>query len=436
METALFSNRIVPVGVFQRLRKSLHDRATCPVCGEEVFLSAAASVVKTASFNHLARGDEEEERCPLSYSYHPSYSWLKNVDLEIVQLRADRLKSQFYEPENLKRAFTFLTTLTGKGALNSSVFALLLRKLDQFDIWKYASLPVWAVPYIMLTFTDFVVRRSSKPAYVVRFIIDKPARSKLNTTWLHPGQCSLAKYFVNGGKATKLFGAGKSQVRPAPIPASTFAAIPNPLPFREQEFLRLTADTSWISNGLKNLIEEMAMVASVEVASSAHSASPATFSSNEAARKREKSLPVSQHMAPTSSVDKVSSQAPGNEANARGGLAWSKGEDATNSSGESQRVAKSDVVGRSEKSETAAPRLPVKSPVGPANARVADMGPLAPHSHVSQVKGVQAPAASAIERTEAIPSASRSASTAHAVKRHKAKTSKGRFWLWLGRLFT
>lgn len=274
METALFSNRIVPIGVFQRLRKSPDDRATCPVCAEEVFLSAATSVVKTASFNHLPRG-EDEERCALSYpTYHPSYSWLQNVELEVIQQRADRLKSQFYEPENLKRAFTFLTTLTGKGAVNSAVFALLLRKADQFDIWKYAGLPVWAVPYIILTFTDYVVRRPSKPAYVVRFIIDKPSRSKLNTTWLHPGQYSVEKYFVNGGKATKLFGTGKNQVRPSPTAASQFPTVPNPLPFSEHEFSRLAANISWISTGLENLLGEMAMVTSVEVTSPVHSAAP------------------------------------------------------------------------------------------------------------------------------------------------------------------
>jgi hypothetical protein len=262
METALFNNRVVTVAGFLRARTAQDSRAICPACGEEVFLSAARSVKKTASFNHLPR-ENDEDRCSLSYPYHPSYAWLKDVDLEAVQRRAETLKATFYQLDNLKRAFTFLTTLTGKGAVSRDVFGLLLMRADKFDIWRYAGLPVWAVPYILLTFTDFYIRRPSKPTYVVRFIIDKPSRSKLNATWLQPNQCTLSKYFVNKGKATKLFG------KPS-APSGTGAAsasrgrVANPLPFSEAEYKQLTSDTSWISSGLDNLLAEMAMDATEE----------------------------------------------------------------------------------------------------------------------------------------------------------------------------
>ncbi len=253
METALFKNRLVPVGVFQRQKSAPNEQATCPACGESLFVSAANSMVKTASFNHYAH-PVEENHCSLSYQYHPTYSWLKNVPQELSAERAALLRHEFFQTDNLRRAFTFLTSLTGKGAVTSPVFSLLLRKADEFGIWKYSGLPVWAVPYILLTFIDFIVRPTAKPVYVLRFIVEKPPRSKLTTTWLQPGQCKLAKYFVNKGKANKLFGTvapGKA----APVSARN----PNPLTFSEEEFKRITADTSWIGDGLNHLLEEMQM---------------------------------------------------------------------------------------------------------------------------------------------------------------------------------
>lgn len=260
METALFNNRTVTVVSFQRLRTSPQDRATCPACGEKVFLSGARSTRKAASFNHMP-GSEEKTPCVLSYKEHPNYSGLRDVDLEEVQLRAEALKSNFYRLENLKRAFTFLTKVAGKGAVNRDVFVLLLQKADKLDVWRYAGLPVWAVPYILLTLSDFYIQRESKPTYVVRFVIDKPSRSKLNTTWLQPEQCALVKYFVNKGKATKVFGA-----KPAVTGLSSGPSrVKNPLPFSEAEFNALTGDTSWISSGLDNLLAEIAVDAVVEV---------------------------------------------------------------------------------------------------------------------------------------------------------------------------
>lgn len=290
METALFNHRIVSVGGFQRLRASPSARATCPVCAEEVFLSAANSVKKTASFNHLPR-DDSDLRCSLSYPYHPKYAWLDDVDLETIEHRATTLKATFYQHENLKRAFTFLTSLTGKGAVNSDVFALLLRRADKFDIWRYAGLPVWAVPYILLTFTDFYIRRPGKPTYVVRFIIDKPGRSQLNATWLHPGQCSLVKYFVNKGKADRVFGARQATSN------KTHAAIgagwiKNPLPFSESEFKQLTQDTSWISTALDNLLAEISDEPEVEPAMRVQASYSAGKSGRDASKRTTEITPV------------------------------------------------------------------------------------------------------------------------------------------------
>lgn len=437
METALFSNRMVPVGVFQRLRKSPDDRATCPVCGDEVFLSAAASVVKTASFNHLPRIDGEA-RCPLSYPYQPSYSWLQNVEKEVVQLRADRLKSQFYEPENLKRAFTFLTALTGKGAINSSVFALLLRKADQFDVWMYAGLPVWAVPYILLTFSDFVVLRPSKPAYVIRFIIDKPTRSKLNTTWLHPSQCSLAKYFVNDGKATKLFGVGKGSSLHSASSAPKFQPIPNPLPFSEQEFRRLTSDTSWISSGLQNLLQEMAMVASVEPLDSTGSALLAENSTTESSLGEQGGAPVHIITYPAGSAFNVSPHVALNEVHGRGDEALAKVVSTTNrSAGVPRRVDKEFVVGHSDEQGATATLPPGIAPTEIASkARAAETAFNERPTSGSHEERIQPPTVAPIHPAEAGASLSELGSTANVEKEAVGTKSKGSFWAWVAKLLT
>lgn len=255
METALFDNRIVTVEGFLRAQSSPSDYPTCPVCNERLFLSATRSVKKAASFNHAPR-DEDANRCQLSYSYHPSYSWLDDVDLEAIESRAESLRTSFYQLDSLKRTFTFLSRMAGKGAISQDVFALLLKRAEKFNIWRYAGLPLWAVPYVLLTLTDFYVRREGKKTYVVRFIIEKPSRSKLNTTWLHPGQCNLVKYFVNKGKATKVFGVQPSYSGEAPT-AAGLGKVKNPMPFSEADFNALAADTAWIRGGLENFLRGM-----------------------------------------------------------------------------------------------------------------------------------------------------------------------------------
>lgn len=134
METALYNNRVVTVTGFLRLQKSPHDRATCPACGEKVFLSGARSTRKTESFNHMPRS-EERVAYALTYKEHPNYAVLKDADLDRVQHRAETLKSNFYKSENLKRAFCFLTRVSGGGAVNRDVFILLLQKADKLNIW-------------------------------------------------------------------------------------------------------------------------------------------------------------------------------------------------------------------------------------------------------------------------------------------------------------
>lgn len=121
------------------------------------------------------------------------------------------------------------------------------------------------MPYILLTLTDFYIQRESQPSYIVRFIIDKPSRSKLNTAWLQPEQCALAKYFVNDGVATNMFGVQKS------ISGRTWAnKIKNPLPFSEGEFNELTSDTSCISSSLDNLFAEIAVEPTIDVDNDMH----------------------------------------------------------------------------------------------------------------------------------------------------------------------
>ncbi len=320
--------------------------------------------------------------------------------------------------------------------MNSSVFALLLRKADQFGIWKYAGLPVWAVPYIMLTFTDFVVRRPAKPAYVIRFIIDKPARSKLNTTWLHPGQCSLAKYFVNGGKATKLFGAGKSQVRPTSTAASTFPAIPNPLPFSEPEFLRLTADTSWISSGLKNLLAEMAMVASVEGACPADgTATLAVAPTREIARQKQEGEHISKQRGPASSVAELKQHAPVGDYLVRDVTAVPTAERGLAAPAASQRVVVERKVPVGYQLETSASQ-PLDTSTASAHPmkQVADAAPRLSSNRDSHDGRIPAPSVGGIRHGDARPSSSRKGPSRN-VKYETVEPNRVRgLWAWLKRL--
>lgn len=246
METSQYRGTLVTVVEFLR-RRTAGERTTCPACQEELFVHSVNSVVQPARFSHRRR-QPGEPTCILSNAHHPDYSWLTPVPDGVVTARAEELQRQFYTEENIARAFRFLVKMAGAGAITRPIFALLLNKANKLGVWSQSSLPVWAVPYLLLTLIDFV--RIPFPGKVeqVRFILIKPRRCELKTLWHRPEQCRLERLVVRPAGI----------YRKAPYTKSSEEPIANPLPFSEANFLSISADHAWVSTSVTDLHKEVA----------------------------------------------------------------------------------------------------------------------------------------------------------------------------------
>lgn len=242
----MFKGKLLTVSEF--ISQRLNDcAATCPLCKESLHVSAYCSIKKTASFDHYPSKPNEIEKpkCALSYSDHPIYRLLEKEGRD--ESLAVQLRTSFFTEKNLRCAFSFLVAATGHGCMTAGIFEMLCRKADILEIWTLKKMPLWAIPFILLAISDFLVKRKGHddqelPPYAIRFVVHKPSRSQLNKTWLSPGDCRLVKYFLkNNGKPGNAF--------TSKLWSSSFVF--------SEEIYKEHSDDSWFNYGLAEKIRDI-----------------------------------------------------------------------------------------------------------------------------------------------------------------------------------
>lgn len=168
----------------------------CPACQERVAPYGAHSVEVTSRFDHSDRpaGLDPADDCPLANRNDPRFRWLVPADWDFDA--GVRLRAAFFEDENLKTAYPFSLHLCGRGNLSADQFKTLVRRADRKNIWCYAGMQLWIIPYILLTLGDFnaISRRTNRP-YGFHFVLNKPRRGTVESLWLTPAECQLVKLF-------------------------------------------------------------------------------------------------------------------------------------------------------------------------------------------------------------------------------------------------
>lgn len=145
------------------------------------------------------------------------------------------MRSQFFEEENLRLFYAFCLALCRNGNLPTAKFRSMIRRADKKRVWAYVDIPLWAIPYVLLTLENFVAAaRNGKRPYAFHFIFNKPAGTNVSALWKQSSQCEVAKIFSSNGK---------------PV-----AVDDNPFPVTEEALINKAGDTSWITAAVLQML--------------------------------------------------------------------------------------------------------------------------------------------------------------------------------------
>lgn len=139
--------------------------------------------------------------------------------------RGQRLREEFFEPGNLKQAYVFCLALCRKGNLAAGQFAELIARADRKNIWAYKDIPLWVIPYVLLTLGNFGVGADAR--YPFHFVLKKSRSQGLSQIWqAGEHRCSICKVFSTSGE-------------PVNTPE-------NPFPINYQYLINTAGNTEWI----------------------------------------------------------------------------------------------------------------------------------------------------------------------------------------------
>ena len=113
------------------------------------------------------------------------------------------VRLRFFETESIARAYTFCRDLCRAGNLPTSKFRSMIQRADRKNIWAYADITDWVIPYILLLLADFEARPKNSPAYKFHFVLSKPKSQAVNSLWESREPFAISKIFSESGHAVK-----------------------------------------------------------------------------------------------------------------------------------------------------------------------------------------------------------------------------------------
>ncbi|MGL4208198.1 MAG: hypothetical protein ACRCTY_02295 [Candidatus Adiutrix sp.] len=197
------------------------ERPYCPVCDIELFTHAVSSLTMKPSFHH-PRGNPN--KCDLVGQTDDVFSTLKPQYFD--ESTANTRRNEFYQDQNIKRAYQFMHKMCGKGNFGAKLFNQCIKMADALNIWAYRDLKQWGIPFILLTMTDF---KHTTKGYMFRFTLKKSEGCSL-AYWQSSEACSLLRVFASGDPMIK--------------------DPNNPYPISKQLFIEMSKGNDWISGYL------------------------------------------------------------------------------------------------------------------------------------------------------------------------------------------
>lgn len=203
----------------------------CEACNERVDLYGVHTPGGPTRFDHANLPEKADplddcilaNRTPRFQGMQPS-----NFDIE----HGKELRKNFFEHENLKRAYCFMWKLCGKGNLPIKTVKKCLARADRKRIWDYSDIPLWCIPYILLTLENFTHCNGFK----FHFYIKKKKTSYIDDIW-NGYNTTLRKVFTETGD----------------LMISKF--VENPLDISLSKYNEVTNDHSWVLDNVIDMIK-------------------------------------------------------------------------------------------------------------------------------------------------------------------------------------
>lgn len=206
----------------------------CDACGEVVHLYGVhtPNPQTTSRFDHpnMPDGADPLDDCILA-DRNPRFRGMQSDGYD--DARGKVLRAQFFEPEFLAQAYAFCLNLCRARNIPPDLFRATLRRADKKRIWSYVGIPLWAVPYILLTLENFQATSKNGQEYGFHFVFQKPRGSGgtgIAALWSSQKGCKISKVFSDNG----------SPVRTGD----------NPYPVSEVAFVDMAGDSSWVTPAL------------------------------------------------------------------------------------------------------------------------------------------------------------------------------------------
>lgn len=199
----------------------------CEACGQRVDPYGVHTPGGPRRFDHvnLPKDADPLDDCILANrnskfkGMHPS-----SFDSE----HGKQLRENFFDPENLKRTYCFMWKFCGAGNFPIKSLIKTLERADKKRIWSYSGIPLWTIPYILLTLDNFIHNNKYGKNYNFHFFIQKNKSSCLDDLWSGRSKNTLRKVFTDSGRLIEK------------------ATPQNPLPITEANFIEFSSDNSWI----------------------------------------------------------------------------------------------------------------------------------------------------------------------------------------------
>ena len=199
----------------------------CPFCKEKAHLCGEHTLSISTRFDHvnIDKNVELKNSCPLRAD--SSDLLPDGVDYA----RGTRLRKEFFEDKNLKLAYAFCLNMCKPGKLPSKAFREIIKRADKKNIWVYSNIPLWFVPYTLLTFGDFTAStKDGKGEYEFFFMFEKPKKITIGNFLGQGKEGKIQKFFKPSGKLID--------------------TRDNPYEVSEEALLHKAGDISWIGERL------------------------------------------------------------------------------------------------------------------------------------------------------------------------------------------
>lgn len=228
--------------------QEFHQRATseykekgvfpfCPECSERVDLYGINSP-DISRFDHQDRDPDLDPLDDCNLADRNTRFKGMNPDGWDYE-RGERLRAEFFEDENLKTAYAFCHKMARKGNLSIKKFCSMISRADRKQVWCYANIPLWVVPYILLTLENFTQEKTDKSnGYNFHFIFDKPRGSTASALWERMQATYLKKVFSDDGKIV--------------------STSDNPYPLSQDAMLEKAGTTGWIQDAILQPLKQLA----------------------------------------------------------------------------------------------------------------------------------------------------------------------------------